>query len=336
MTALLPWHRAHWERMTAAHARGRLPHALLLFGPGGMGKAAFAELLARGLLCERPGGDHLPCGACGACVLLEAGTHPDIWRCMPEDEGADRARATIGIDAIRDLTEFMSLRTHRGGWKVALIDHADRMNQNSANALLKTLEEPPENALLLLCTERPARLPATVLSRCQRIRFAPADAEGAVVRDWLAVQLDPGADPAALLRLAGGAPLAALGIARSGGPERRAELLDAFEALALRRADPLRTAEAWLRFGVRESLYWVYLWLAEMVRLTIPGAAGDPGDERERARLERLAAHVSTGSLLAMQDRIVAALRASDGQVNHQLLLEDVLIGIAGLADARA
>lgn len=334
LSAPLPWQRPLWARLQETLKAGRLPHALLLCGPAGMGKTRFAGLLARSLLCRHPDAGGLPCGACTACVLVRAGTHPDLRLCEPAvDARTEKEKESIGIDQVRELTAFMALKAHHDGYKIAIIRPADRLNPSSANALLKTLEEPPRGGLLVLVSARPARLPATVRSRCQRLRFAPA--WGGEAAGWLSSRLPAGSDPELLLALAGGAPLSALEIAGEGGLERREAMLEELDALAAGRADPLRVAEAWLKFGVKESLYWLYAWLADMIRLQAaeaPPCLANPG---QKARLQRLSRGAEAERLHRELARVAAGLRLAEGQANPQLLLEDVLISWSRIAENR-
>ncbi len=204
-----PWQQAQWQRLQRLRADDRLAHALLISGPGGTGETAFAEALTASLLCR---GDPAvrPCGRCAACRELGAGTHPDAVVIGPAEAGK-----AIGIDRIRELTGRLAL-TGGGGRKVARIEPAESMTLAAANSLLKTLEEPAGDSTLLLVSARPARLPATVRSRCQRVIFGlpPRDSALAWLRDQAAL-----ADAEAWLERAGGAPLRARELAAEGFDE---------------------------------------------------------------------------------------------------------------------
>jgi DNA polymerase-3 subunit delta' len=186
-----------------ARAAGRLPHALLIAGPAGVGKRLLTDLLVRGLLCRDPRPDSLPCGRCQDCHLVHLGNHPDLVRVGPDPQGKSDE---IKVGVIRDLVESEGLTATRGSHKVVSIDPAERMNPSAANALLKTLEEPTPGTLFCLITERAHLLPATVRSRCQRLNLVLPDEAQAM--EWLAGRVD-GVDPRLLLRLAHGASRAA-------------------------------------------------------------------------------------------------------------------------------
>jgi DNA polymerase-3 subunit delta' len=211
-----------WNEGILQNVRQRLealPHALLIHGPRGVGKLALAGRVAQLLLCE--GRDPKPCNACDACRWYGAGNHPDFRRVEPEalapetapDEDAPEAPArrakpsfNILTEQIRDLSDFLYLRSHRGARRVALIHPAEVLYPNAANALLKGLEEPPAGAMFLLVSHQPARLLPTIRSRCVSIAvpLPPRD----LALGWLKEQ---GArESQRWLDYAGGAPLRAV------------------------------------------------------------------------------------------------------------------------------
>ncbi len=230
-----PWNEPIFESLK--RARDRLPHALLIHGPRGVGKLALAERLAQLLLCEHADPVARPCGKCDGCRWYLGGNHPDFRRLEPEaiakvppeqeaeEEGSEApARRTkqpslfITVDQIRGLADFLNLRSHRGALRVALLHPAEDLYlPNAANALLKSLEEPPAGAIFILVSHRPARLLPTVRSRCIAVPV-PIPPQDVALR-WLAGQGVQNAER--WLAFAGGAPLQALDYAReSAGWER--------------------------------------------------------------------------------------------------------------------
>ena len=154
---------------------------------GGIGKEALALAFAQALLCETPRADGLACGECPSCRYAIAGQHPDLMRVTQvsfDDDGDPVWKETIGIDRIRDVTAFTQLTTHRQRAKVVVIAPAERMNANAANALLKTLEEPPPATYLMLVAAAPGRLPATIVSRCRKLPVAVPGRGGGGARGW--------------------------------------------------------------------------------------------------------------------------------------------------------
>lgn len=238
---LPPWQVQAWQTLARRAERGSLPHALLLGGAEGLGKRAFAEAFVRARLCERPR-DGFACGSCRACALLEAGTHPDrVLVTLEENPRTHKMRTEIVVEQVRDLSARLAMATQLGGWQVAAIDPADAMNPASANALLKTLEEPTPSSLILLVADQPWRLPPTIRSRCQRLDLPfPARDEA---ESWLRAQ--GVGDAARALDAAGGNPGRALSFAQNGELERRDSVARDLAALARGRTTVYAIAHAW-------------------------------------------------------------------------------------------
>ena len=167
-----PWQQRIYDQAKASIGAGRLGHGLLFCGPAQLGKRAVAERLAHGLLCRERSAQGDPCGRCRSCLLLAAGTHPDyqLVSFVPNKEGT-RLRTEIVIEQIRQLSEQLALTPQYGGAQVAILDPAEAINNAACNALLKTLEEPVPGRYLWLVSAHPARLTATIRSRCQRYEF---------------------------------------------------------------------------------------------------------------------------------------------------------------------
>ena len=247
-----PWNEPLLDSVRKRMAR--LPHALLIHGVRGVGKLALAERIAQILLCEQ---ENKPCGTCAGCRWYLAGTHPDFRRIEPEalakepppsdepiEEAAPAKRGKpsieIKVDQIRGLEDFLNVGSHRGRLRVALVHPAENMNEVSANALLKGLEEPPAGAIFLLVSHRPAQLLPTIRSRCVGLPVALPSQE--VAQRWLEAQKVENA--ARWLAYAGGAPLRALEYAAQGqvalaptdAREALEPLADALQKIALDRA----------------------------------------------------------------------------------------------------
>ena len=260
MTAL-PWHAEHWTRLQARRQRDALPHALLLCGAVGLGKRAFARRFVHGLLCSEPlDGD--ACGHCRSCLLFAAGTHPDVVSLSFGVRKDGVQRSEIVVDQIRELSARLAMSSQYGGWQVATIDPADAMNPAAANALLKTLEEPAAQTMMILLADAPWRLPQTIRSRCQRIEFhLPATA---TALEWLqAGQVD---DAAAALAAAGGNPGLAQAWAREGALDRRQEVRKDLAALAAGRGQPLEVVKRWLDNEPAQRLWFAAQAVADEVK----------------------------------------------------------------------
>ena len=317
MNTLVPWLVSTFADLQQRRAKGRLAHALMFIGPAGIGKHQLAERFAQSLLCAQPHADGQPCGQCHACSLYAAGTHPDLFRLSPEEDSKN-----IRIDQIRALIERISLSSHYGRHKVVILNPADAMNIAAANALLKTLEEPPADTILLLITDRPSFLPATIRSRCQTLRFAlPARDEA---QAWLATQLGNPEEAAVLLALAGGAPLAAQDLAEEQ-LTRRQEMLNDWQQLARGEADPVKLAADWVKPGLRLPITWIYGWVADMIRLR-NGGENQLTNQDAKAALQNLAEELDLTRLYGLLDRVTETIKLANSQVNPQTLMEGILL----------
>lgn len=240
--APLPWHAELWSSLQDARGRDRMAHALLLAGPAGTGKRRFARAWTASLLCESPAAaTGFACGHCRSCVQLAAQSHPNLqWISPAVDDKTGKEKRDISVDQLRGLMERLMVSSHYGQFKLAVIDPADAMNLGGINALLKTVEEPPPRSQILLISERPMALPATLRSRCQRLRFScPTDAQA---RAWLdEIHPQVAAQPGAL-EAAFGAPLRAVDRHRSGLAERASRWRQQLLAVSQQRLDPLAAA----------------------------------------------------------------------------------------------
>jgi DNA polymerase-3 subunit delta' len=220
----LPWLGAPLAQALASH-RG---HALMLHGAAGNGVLPFALALAQSWLCEAADGRQPACGRCGSCRLVQGRVHPDLMLLMPEQhrrdhdwplsgdkpegDGSRKPSRQIRVEEVRSLIDWVFKTSARGRGKVAVLTPGEAMNASSANALLKTLEEPPAGTRLIVTTPDPQRLLPTVRSRCQALRLA--DPEAGVAQAWLAAH--GVAEPAVLLAAAAGRPLDALSLHQAG------------------------------------------------------------------------------------------------------------------------
>jgi len=240
-----PWQQRALQTALSALAEGRLGHALLLTGPEQMGKREIARRLAARLLCPQPGSDGLACGGCRGCSLLAAGTHPDLLTVgLAVNENTGKLRSEIVVEQMRTLSEWFSLTPQLGGAQVALIEPADALNASAANALLKTLEEPAAGRYLLLVTDRPGRLVATLRSRCHRLEFRLPAADEA--RAWLAARGHHEPALSQALAAARGHPGLAAEWLDGGGLALREAVRRDLERLGAGRGQPLALAQAWL------------------------------------------------------------------------------------------
>ena len=321
MNDLLPWLEPYRLTIATAVAQGRLPHALLLTGLTGLGKGVLADAVARQLLCEAATQEAGSCGRCAACAQINAGSHPDYIKVQLEEDAR-----VIKVDQIRLLAEKLSFSSHQGGYKVAVLDPAENMNINAANSLLKTLEEPSDNTVLVLVCERASQLPPTVRSRCQQLKV---DVPGQdIALQWLAGQGIAGPSET-YLQMAHGAPLEALKQARADSIEARRAHFDALVDILEGRAAPLATALLWSKEEEMQGIRWMRDWLMDLLRIAMTGQTSGVRSADLLDRLVRLARRLDSRVLFEQLERINRVLGLATGSLNRQLLTEEILLAWA-------
>jgi DNA polymerase-3 subunit delta' len=315
--------------MLAAHESGRLHHAWLMAGPRGIGKATLAWRFARFLLCgQQQGGLFGGSAAEGLDVsadapgrsLVDARSHPDLFhlrRTLNPDTG--RMRAEIAVDDVRELGAFMHMTPAMGQWRVAIVDAADEMNRNSANAVLKILEEPPPNAVLLIVAHAPGRLLPTIRSRCRRLTLHPLS-EGIVTRLLTDYAPDVTAEEGAVLaRLSDGSIGRALELSGAGSLELYREMVDVLTTLPELDMGRLHGfAERFAKRGEEANAAWRSLnylfdgWLKGLARQAAVGEETAPIVPAERGLQARLLAAASLDRWMEAWEKVAHLLSRAD------------------------
>lgn len=326
---LYPWHQTQWQNTRRLIDSGQLPHALLLFGNSGLGKADFAHELAAAVLCQQPDAEHRACGHCASCQLLSAGTHPDLYSLKPVEKKnttSKKPALRIRIEDIRSLCDSLNQTSQFSGYRVAIIDQAEQMTLEAANSLLKTLEEPGAQVLILLVSSRPNRLPVTIRSRCQRLRFAMPDEQTALT--WLQQNIEKGAETSAealqqALKYAHGSPLGALKqLEESESYQLIAEAMTA----GMSGRDALAYATKLAQLDKVQTLEVMQTWLSDLSRLSSCGADAEITNSRYRHQLQARAEKVNRQRLFRFYDQLNFNLSHSAIAVNEQLLWENLLL----------
>ena len=324
MAEAYPWQDGLWQQLAG---RAQHAHAYLLHGPVGIGKRALAERLMASLLCQRPQASNA-CGECKSCLLLKAGSHPDNYVLEPEE--ADKA---IKVDQVRDLVSFVVQTSQLGGRKVVLIEPVESMNINAANALLKSLEEPSGDTVLLLVSHQPSRLLPTIKSRCVQ-QACPLPSE-AVSLQWLARALPDSSDEerVELLTLAAGSPLAAVSLQAQGVREQRALVVDGVKKLLKQQQSPTQLAEGWNAVPLLLLFDWFCDWSNLILRYQLTEDESGLGLADMRKVIQYLAQKSSRDKILNIQDWILAQRQKvlSKANLNRVLLLEALLVQWASL-----
>ncbi len=327
MTDVLPWQVDLWRQLAG---RAQHAHAYLLHGPAGIGKRLLAEQLMALLLCQRPV-EARACGECKACQLLAAQTHPDHYVLEPEE--VDKA---IRVDQVRDLVGFVTQTAQLGGRKVILLEPAEAMNLNAANALLKSLEEPSGDTVLLLISHQPSRLLPTIKSRCvQQACPLPGRQQSL---DWLAARL-PELGPELreqLLTLAAGSPLAALKLHEQKVLELRAQVVDGVKKLLKQQRSASQLAEGWNALPLILLFDWFCEWAHLILRYQMAGDEAELGAADMQKVLQYLAQKSSQQKVIALQDWLLEHRQKVLGKanLNRVLLLEALLVQWATLPGA--
>jgi DNA polymerase-3 subunit delta' len=312
----LPWLQHAQRRLRDAFAAQRLPHSLLLLSAPGLGAEQLANWIAALALCES--GGERPCGVCASCQLLRADSHPDSHFVRLEDDAQQ-----IKVDQVRGLIGSLSLKSYRGGYKVAVIEGAESLNANGANAFLKTLEEPTADTVLILIARPNHRLPATIASRCLRLTLQPPASGPAIA--WLKTQSAADVQWDAALELAGGAPLLALELQSLGIAALDSDMRESLQQLARGSVDVTLLAERWLKSNPGLRITWLENWITQRVRAALGEA--NSAQSAEPVRLPAALLKPKIRALFELLDAARDLRRLAPTGINQQLALEALLLG---------
>ncbi|UTV26784.1 DNA polymerase III subunit delta' [Photobacterium atrarenae] len=315
---LYPWQEPVWQNWQQLLRQGRLHHAILLVAPGGSGREALAKQLAKTVLCQQS--ETEPCGLCHGCQLFAAGTHPDFHAVAPVQAGKQ-----IGVDAIRQCNRWATETSQLAGQRVIMIDPADHMGESAANALLKTLEEPPSGCQFILLAHSLDRLLPTITSRCNQWRLPTPD-ESQTQR-WVEQQLMQSVKREAI-RLNSGSPLATVAFIEQGQDIRYGKLLAAFSEFAkpphlgLYEVAGLCTAEGSI------SLKWLSYFLVDCIKLQ-QGAGSHLIHCESVGLVQAVAGQLSPAVLLRQVHQVNALQRQLETHpgLNEELLIVNWLTG---------
>ncbi|HTQ76059.1 MAG TPA: DNA polymerase III subunit delta' [Burkholderiales bacterium] len=316
------WQKSAWTAWSKL--RERLPHAVLLQGGEGWGEFEFARTAAQSLLCEKPKSEAGPCGECQACTWFALGNHPDFRLVVPEslagepEEGAEPGKKRsdqIRIEQVRDLADFLSVGTHRGGLRVILIYPAEAMNANTQNALLKSLEEPAPATVFLLVSTQPDRLLPTVRSRCRKFTLPMPDAQQVVA--WL--KEGGVAHPESALAASGGAPLAAL---KAAGTD--ADRLAFIEGIGRPGFDPVALAETVQGVPLWDLVGWLQRWSFDLLLARATGRVRYHLNQEKR--ITEIALRCPATAITSYLRRLAQARSLARHPLNPKLFVEDLLL----------
>ncbi|SMF30696.1 DNA polymerase-3 subunit delta' [Alteromonadaceae bacterium Bs31] len=251
-----PWQKSVWQSFVGLVNNDTLPHALLISAVEGLGAEKLLAAMAEYLLCQSPM-EGLACSSCRACQLLTAGNHPDKFDLVPEEAGK-----AIKVDQVRQVIDFVAKTSQQGGRKVVFVSPAEAMNINAANSLLKCLEEPAGDTVLLLLSHAAGQLMPTIRSRCTKLSLAAPSAKDSV--EWLTEQ---GIDNSErLLQEAGMAPVKVLEWWNSEHFKQREQMFQQWRELTEGRASLTALAASWGKQDLTEVLDALLAWLDALIR----------------------------------------------------------------------
>lgn len=347
---IYPWQNAQWEYLLRRFDNNNVPHALLLAGSDGLGKFNFASAFAAFLLCQRAtsfqnlGADSKQavceqslqkqplqnaCGVCSACLLLQAGNHPDLFVITPEDKN----KPLIKVDQIRALIADLSQTSQQGGYKIALINVAEAMNIAAANALLKTLEEPAPNVIIILVSAHLHAMPATILSRCQKLFFHAPARDIAV--QWLKQTMEKrggevasSINPEVLLNLSNNAPLKALALMDADILAARDQIFVMLEALYAGQLNVVAFAEKHNGFDINLLLDNFLSIVNDLIKIKFKSTHTALIHHDKIALLNNFASKSSVQDLYKYADELLHVRKMLEENINfnQQMLLESLCL----------
>lgn len=308
-----PWQNNEWEHFQKLIRRNHLPHAVMLTGLPGLGKEHFARVFSQSIYCQSPQADGYACGSCAACHQFHAETLTD-FRCISPDDDS----SSITVDQIRSTIGFLELSHEEGRKKIALVSPADWMNVNAANSLLKTLEEPSGDALILLIASQPDRLPVTIRSRCQVVHIeAPALDVAAAWLRGRGVE-----DPALALAIVGGAPLSAIQLIDDGGTESFLNLLEGVLLAVSGRASSHDVVSRWSSYNTETMLSWMVLVSEWFIRVSVGLMVPSLQNHKIYNSLVEQAHRSDSKSMMLRHDKLLSLKQRRGVSLNHELLLD--------------
>jgi DNA polymerase-3 subunit delta' len=322
---VVPWLKQEFQQVVEQAENDRLPHALLLGGESHQGKTFFARAVANYLLCRAPQQGQV-CGSCKGCHLTRAGSHPDLNIIEPVES------RVIIVKVIRDLVNWANQTAQQGGKKIVIIKPAEAMNSAAANALLKCLEEPVANTIIMLISDRPGRLLPTIRSRCQRISVGNPNRK--MAESYLLERLAEAEDIASLLDVSRGRPLKAMEMHSLGALEQRRVLHRVLQELW--RGDLLahEGAKQLVQAQPEQVLEMLYLWLIQMIKSAQIDDIKVSNNNKLNMLFNQIYEEVGLTGIYHFYDHLSDqwTVLQSASNPNKQLVVENVLVEFAALA----
>ncbi|MCO4837849.1 MAG: DNA polymerase III subunit delta' [Oceanospirillaceae bacterium] len=318
-----PWQTQQWSQLQKMIQQQHLPHALIVGGVPGLGKLSFVNALVATLLCQNKI-DNNACGHCKSCQLLAANSHPDFKLLQPAEAGK-----AILVDQVRNIQHSLATTAQQGGARVVVINGACDLNLNSANALLKQLEEPGDHSYFLLIHQWPKVVLPTVRSRCQLLEMAKPTSEQGLT--WLQQQLSDNEltieATESLLQLANGAPLKALELYASKAQDLRHQMLVELTAILRGQKSTIEVAQSWQKKPLVPMLNWWIEWLNDLVKLKMTQEVSQVSNKDIVKLLQAVAKRSDIVAIYALLENLIQQLNFINQRrnLNPQLVCEELL-----------
>lgn len=318
---IYPWQARQWQQLSEAYQQQRLSHAYLLAGDAGLGKLAFARAFAQFLLCECKQKEGQACGSCRGCRWVNADTHPDLLWMMPHEKSH-----SIKIDAVREMTQKVSQTAQCGSYQVIVLSPAEAMPPGAANALLKTLEEPPGKVVLLLVSDQPDRLLPTIVSRSQKVMFSACQTK--LIFDWLAPKVSDNIDLSVLLKVSSYAPLRAQQLLEANYFSLRDALLEHLWNVSNEKVSAIMHNSGWAKLDKSLVLQGLLSLCVDISRVKQGVSADYLLNSDREAQLHQLSQKISTLSLERFIQQVCAEKKKVDNgaNLNMELVLDALFI----------
>lgn len=313
-----PWHESSWDKILTARSQSHFPHALLIVGADGTGKTDFAENLVASLLCTSLI-DNKACQTCRSCKTYQSEANPDFLK-IALLEGKQQ----ISVDQIRNLSEFISYTRSFNAYKVVLINPIERMNINAANSLLKSLEEPASNTVIILVATHLGRIIPTIKSRCQQLTLPSPDRTQAI--SWLQSQLLESNNSEELLDITNGKPLAALKITQDE-IQSHSEFANELLSICLGQSSVTETAKKWDKYNHEKLLNWQITWLQTFIK---NGASATSIQESESTSISKILTKLEKTLIpdrqWSLHQQLINQKQYIHTSVNSLLFIENMLL----------
>lgn len=316
--SVLPWQQKNWVLLYSYIKQKRIPQALLITGTGGLGKHSLAKQFAHSLLCSKPQDGGSCCGRCNSCLLVKADTHPDLIHIQPDEE-----KKTISINQIRNVLADTYLKPQFETHRVIIISPADVMTASAANAFLKCLEEPGERTVFILISDKPNKLPATIVSRCQRLSITFPETQ--VLYEWLKGQ-GIGHNQETLLNLVKGSILKTQQLSDDGLLKQRTDCFNDWLTLANHTGHPAVISEKWQKLPETELINWLISWVTDLIKCACGINRELLSNQDLIKSLQSVSQQLELKGLYGLYDRLLSSRQQLGTQINFQIMIEEILV----------